>query len=125
MSEIKELHVVKSDTEVEVSVQADAVTALAMLSVLILAMEKEMGISAKKILDVVGNAIEVGKKESVKTPKKKALELEVLGTPIVKWLQENSCPHGAVIVDSYGIRLVQDEIGIPIREARKDGKGSK
>lgn len=107
MGEIKELHVVKSDKEVEVSVQADTVTALALLSVLILALEKETGISAEKILEVVGSAIENGREEPVETPKKRVLELEALGIPIVKWLQENSCPHDAVIVDSDGIRLVK------------------
>lgn len=115
----------KKDKKIEVSVQSDVVTALALLSVLVLAMEKEMGIGAEKILDVVGSVMEVRKKELVKTPKKRASELEALGTPIVKWLQENSCPNGAVIVDSYGIRLVQDEIVIPIKEEKKNGKGSK
>ena len=125
MNEIKELHVIMRNKGIEASVEADTVTALALLSILILAIEKEKGISSEKILDIVGNALEVRKKEPVKTPKKRASELEALGTPIVKWLQENSFSHGAVIVDSYGIRLVQDEIGIPIKEERKDGKGSK
>jgi len=122
MNEIKELRVRKRDKKIEVSVRSDTVTALALLSVLILAMEKEMDISAEKILDTVRDAIEIMKREPPNTSKKRASELEALGTPIVKWLQENSCPHGAVIVDSYGIRLVRDEIGIPIKEVKKNGK---
>jgi len=125
MNKIEELHVIKSVKGIEASVRGDTVTSLALLSILILAIEKETGISAEKILDVVGGAMEEGKKEAAKTPKKRVLELEVLGTPIVKWLQENSFPHGTVIVDSYGIRLVRDEIGISTREVRKDEKGSK
>lgn len=115
MNEVKELRVAKSDRGIEVNVQSDTITALALLSVLILAMEKEMGISVKKILDVVGDAIEIGKREPVKMAKKRATELEALGTPIVKWLQENSFLRGVVIVDRNGIRLVQQEEGIPTK----------
>lgn len=108
MNEIKELHVIKSNKGIEVSVQSDTVTALALLSVLILTIEKEMGISAEKILDIVRTTVESMEAEKTETPKKRVAELEALGTPIVKWLKDNYCSHGAVIVDSYGIRLVRD-----------------
>jgi hypothetical protein len=62
MNEIKELRVRKRDKKIEVSVRSDTVTALALLSVLILAMEKEMDISAEKILDTVRDAIEIMKR---------------------------------------------------------------
>lgn len=84
MNEIKELRVRKRDKKIEVSVRSDTVTALALLSVLILAMEKEMDISAEKILDTVRDAIEIMKREPPNTSKKRASELEALGTPIVK-----------------------------------------
>lgn len=105
MDEIKELRVMKRNKEIEVNVQSDTITALALLSVLILAMEKEIGISTEKILDTVRDAIEMGKKEPAEKPKKRASELEALGKSIVKWFQENPCQHGAVIVDSFGIRI--------------------
>lgn len=105
MDEVKELRVRKRDKEVEVNVQSDVVTALALLSVLVSEIEKEKGINAKKILDIVRDAIEIGKKEPVEKPKKRESELEALGTSIVKLVQENPCLHGAVIVDSYGIRI--------------------
>lgn len=62
MNEIKELRVAKRNKKIEVSVRSDTITALALLSVLILAMEKEMGISTEKILDTVRDVIEIGKK---------------------------------------------------------------
>ena len=108
MNEVKELRVVKRDKKVEVNVQSDVVTALALLSVLVLEIEKEKGINAKKILDIVRDAIEKGMKEPVKTSEKRESELEALEASIVKKVQENSCPHGAVIADSYGIKIYSD-----------------
>lgn len=122
MDEIKELRVVKSGREVEVHVQSDTLTALALLSILVLAMEEETGISVEKILDTIGNAIEMGKREQVKISEEEASELEALGTPIVEWLHENSFLHGVVIVDSNGIRLVQQEEGIPTKGGEKGWK---
>lgn len=116
MDQVKELRVMKKDNVVEVNVESDVVTALALLSVLVAEIEREKGIKAKKILEIVENAIKIRKKEPVMTSKKMKSELEALGMPIVKWLKENSCLRSSVIVDRYGIRLVQDEIGIPIRE---------
>src|SRR5690606_37843182 len=116
MDEVKELRVMKKDKKVEVNVQSDVVTALALLSVLVAEIEREKGINAKKILEIVEKAIEMRKKEPLETSKKREFELEALGTPIVKWLRENYCPRSSVIVDRYGIRLVRDEMGIPVRE---------
>ena len=125
MNEIKELRVVKNAEGIEVNVNSDRVTALAMLSVLILSIGKEMNISEEGMLDVVGAAIKSMSSAETDPEKVKAFELEALGKPIVRWLKENSCPHAAVIIDDYGIRLVQDVIGIPTRKVNKDVKRSK
>ena len=85
--------------------QSDVVTALALLSVLVSEIEKEKGINARRILDIVRDAIEIGRKEPVEKPKKRESELEALGASIVKWFHENSCSHGVVVVDSHGVKI--------------------
>lgn len=41
-------------------------------------------------------------------------EIEKLTKPIVEYLKKNYNPHTSLIIDSNSIRVVSDEISIPI-----------
>lgn len=41
-------------------------------------------------------------------------EIEKLTKPIVEYLKKNYNPHTSLIIDSNNIRVVSDEISIPI-----------
>lgn len=45
----------------------------------------------------------------------KIKELEQLGEPIVDYLKNNWDPHCTVIITDSHIRLIRDEIGIPVK----------
>jgi len=43
----------------------------------------------------------------------KMLSFEEVVKPLLKWMEENCCPHDVVIADVLGTRLMNGEIGIP------------
>lgn len=43
-------------------------------------------------------------------------ELEALCTPLVKFLADNYNPHCAVVITSDQIRVVGDELSIPVKK---------
>lgn len=48
--------------------------------------------------------------------KQKIEELNVLCKPVVDYLNENYDPHCSVVITDSQIRLVRDEIGIPVKK---------
>lgn len=45
----------------------------------------------------------------------KIKELEEISKPILEFLKNNYNPHTAVVISESGIKVVSDEINIPIR----------
>lgn len=43
-------------------------------------------------------------------------ELNELCKPIVKFLKENYDTHTTIIISQEGVKMIQDEIGIPMNE---------
>lgn len=47
-------------------------------------------------------------------------ELELISAPLVEYLKNNFNPHCRIEIDSTSIKVVEDVIGIPIRELSKE-----
>ncbi|AEW58607.1 TPA: hypothetical protein ACOQ34_005668 [Bacillus cereus] len=43
-------------------------------------------------------------------------QLEMLAKPLVNLLRENHNPHCQIIIDSDRVRIVEDVVGVPVKD---------
>lgn len=48
------------------------------------------------------------------TEQERMKQLEELCKPVAEWLKENYHPHATIVITEQMIRVVEDDIGIPI-----------
>jgi len=46
----------------------------------------------------------------------KIKELEELSKSLIEWLKKNYSPHATIIITDTYVKVVRDEIGIPIKD---------